>query len=70
LRSLKLAPLLTGYRGKPPVDLDAVGAVIARVSQLVANLGPRLAELDANPLLVTQSRAVVADARAVLTEPK
>ena len=66
LRSLKLAPLLEGYRGKPPVDLAAVGAVVARISQLAANLGPRLRELDANPLLVTGARAVVADARAVL----
>jgi acyl-CoA synthetase (NDP forming) len=68
LRSLKLAPLLSGYRGRPAVDADAVGAVIARISQLAANLGPRLSELDANPLLVTGKRAVVADARAVLAE--
>ena len=68
LRSLKLAPLLAGYRGKPPVDLDAVGAVIARISQLVANLGPRLRELDVNPLLVAGNRVIVADARAVLAE--
>jgi acyl-CoA synthetase (NDP forming) len=68
LRSLKLAPLFAGYRGKPPVDLDAVGAVIARISQLVAVLGPRLRELDVNPLLVAGSRAIVADARAVIDE--
>lgn len=68
LRALKLAPLLAGYRGRPPADLDALGVVIARISQLAANLGPRLAELDANPLLVSGSRAVVADARAVLAE--
>ena len=66
LRGLKLAPLLTGYRGKAAVDLDAVGAVIARISQLAASLGPRLSELDANPLLVAGKRVVVADARAVL----
>jgi len=67
LRSLKLAPLLTGYRGKPAVDLERVGAIIARISQLAAALGARLAELDANPLLVAGDRAAVADARAVLT---
>jgi acyl-CoA synthetase (NDP forming) len=66
LRTLKLAPLLTGYRGKAAVDIDALGAVIARISQLAASLGPRLSELDANPLLVAGKRAVVADARAVL----
>jgi hypothetical protein len=45
-----------------------VGAVIARISQLVAVLGPRLRELDVNPLLVAGSRAIVADARAVIDE--
>ena len=66
LRSLKLAPLLEGYRGKPPVDVAAVATIVARISQLAAALGPRLRELDANPLLVAGARAVVADARAVL----
>jgi acetyl-CoA synthetase (ADP-forming) len=69
LRSLKLAPLFAGYRGKAPVDIDALAAVIARISQLAANLGPQLLEFDANPLLVTGNRAIVADARAVLAEP-
>jgi acetyl-CoA synthetase (ADP-forming) len=68
LRSLKLAPLFAGYRGRPPVDVIAVAAVIARISQLAANLGPRLLEFDANPLLVERDRIVVADARAVLAE--
>ncbi|MCC7083218.1 MAG: acetate--CoA ligase family protein [Burkholderiales bacterium] len=66
LRSLKLAALLTGYRGKAGIDLDAVAAVVARISQLAAHMGPRLLELDANPLIVTRDRVVVADARAVL----
>lgn len=68
LRSLKLAPLFAGYRGKAPVDIDAVAGTIARISQLAANLGPRLLEFDANPLLVAGDRAIVADARAVLAE--
>lgn len=66
LRSLKLAPLLTGFRGREGIDLDAVGAVVARISQLAARMGPHLVELDANPLLVAKDRIVVADARAVI----
>jgi hypothetical protein len=68
LRSLQLAPLLAGYRGRPPVDIDRVATVIARISQFAANLGPRLLEFDANPLLVARDRVIVADARAVLAE--
>jgi acetyl-CoA synthetase (ADP-forming) len=66
LRSLKLAPLFEGFRGRPRVDLEAAAALVARVSQVAANLGPRLRELDANPVLITGARAVVADARALL----
>ena len=68
--SLKLAPLFVGYRGKAPVDVDAVARTVAHISQLAANLGPQLLELDANPVLVAGGRAVVADARAVLAERK
>ena len=68
LRSLKLAPLFAGYRGKPPVDIDALAATIALISQFAANLGAQLLEFDANPLLVAGDRAIVADARAVLAE--
>jgi acetyl-CoA synthetase (ADP-forming) len=70
LRSLKLAPLLSGYRGRPAVDLDKVGATIARISQLAAELGPRLVELDVNPLLVSGARVLAADARALLAPPR
>ena len=64
LRGLKLAPLILGYRGRPAADLtaalDAIQALCAFAAQ-----NPELTELEINPLLLTQSRAVVAD--AVLT---
>lgn len=66
LASLHLFPLLTGYRGTTPVDLDAVAGVIVDIGQLVAGLGPRLLEFDANPLRVSGSAVCVADARAVV----
>ncbi|MEL7542765.1 MAG: acetate--CoA ligase family protein, partial [Pseudomonadota bacterium] len=52
LLGLKLAPLMTGYRGRPVGDLDAtVTAIIAIQTQALA-LGPDLEELEINPLLV------------------
>ena len=69
LRSLKLAPLLAGYRGKPPVDLDAVGAV-HRAHQ-PARRQPRPAAAASSTSIrcsVAGNRAIVADARAVLAE--
>lgn len=65
LRSLRLFPLLDGYRGREPVDIAAVAQIVHQVSVLAASLGPRLAELDINPLRVQGRRAVAADARAV-----
>ncbi|MCC6534548.1 MAG: acetate--CoA ligase family protein [Burkholderiales bacterium] len=66
LRSLKSAPILTGFRGRPALALEPIAQAIEAISQLATNLGPRLRELDANPLLVMPQRVVVADARAVL----
>jgi acyl-CoA synthetase (NDP forming) len=64
LRSLKLAPLIVGYRGRPAAELattlNAIEALCAFATQ-----NPDIAELEVNPLLLTQTRAVIAD--AVLT---
>lgn len=52
LRSLRMFPLLDGYRGKPKADLDAaLDAIMGIATFAVKNTG-RIAELDINPLLV------------------
>lgn len=65
LDELKMAPLLRGPRGEPPVDRDALAAVVARFSQLLVDL-PELAEIEINPLTVGPDGVVVVDARARL----
>ena len=35
LLGLRCAPLLTGYRGAPPADLDRSSTVVGRVAELV-----------------------------------
>jgi len=68
IRSLKVARLLDGHRGRPPGDLDtAVDAVLAVQDFALAHAG-RLAELDVNPLIVTASGAVAADVLLRLVE--
>lgn len=62
LRSLRIAPLLLGARGRPPVDLSAAAAALAGLSR-VAAAHPELAELEVNPLLATPAGAVALDAR-------
>lgn len=65
LESLHAWPLLTGYRGRPPVDFDSLLEVLMRFSYLVAE-HPEIAELDINPLLATPEEAVALDARVIL----
>lgn len=68
LRSLRIAPLLAGARGRPPVDVAAAAAALAALSR-VAAAHPELAELEINPLLVTPAGAVALDARFVRATP-
>lgn len=65
LESLKVWPLLSGYRGRPPVAVDRLLEVLIRLSYLAADY-PEIAELDINPLLVTPRDVTALDARATL----
>lgn len=60
-RSLRSAPLLTGYRNTPPVDTDAVEDLLLRLGRLAEEL-PEVAELDLNPVLAGPDRVVAVDA--------
>lgn len=68
IAKLRIAPVLAGARGRPPADITALADTIAKLSALAAALGPRLAELDINPLLVREAGAgvIALDARATL----
>jgi len=68
LRELRVAPLLHGTRGRAPADVGAVAAALVCLGELALDLGPRLRELDVNPLLVLPEGqgVVAADALVVL----
>jgi len=65
IESLKIYPLLKGYRGKPPVNIEKLIEILIRLSYLAADY-PEIAELDINPLLISQSGAIALDARIVV----
>jgi acyl-CoA synthetase (NDP forming) len=65
LDELKMAVLLRGVRGEPPVDRTALAETISRVGQLAVDC-PDLVELDLNPLVATPTGVVAVDARATL----
>jgi acetyltransferase len=65
LDSLRINPLLHGYRGRRAVNIDRLIEVLMRFSYLIAE-NPSIAELDVNPLLVTAEGAKALDARVIL----
>ena len=60
-----IATALRGVRGRRPVDIDVLAALLVRFSELVAEQ-PRIAEIDINPLLASPERIIALDARVVL----
>ncbi len=62
ISELATRPLLEGYRGRPPVAVEALRDVILRVGAL-AEEHPAVAELDLNPVIVSPAGANAADAR-------
>lgn len=61
IHRLRALPLLTGFRGSTPVDLEATADVVAAVSRTLAS-HPELQALELNPVLATASGAVALDA--------
>jgi len=59
---LKVGPLFAGLRGGAPLDSDALAGAFARFSVMVALLGPDLAEVDVNPIVLGREGAVALDA--------
>jgi acyl-CoA synthetase (NDP forming) len=62
VQSLRGAPLLSGYRGAAPVDLDAVVDLLVRLGLLARDV-PQIREIDLNPVIASEDGAVAVDAR-------
>ena len=67
LQSLTIYPLLKGYRGDSPKNIDKLIEALIRMSYLAADY-PEIAELDINPLVVTPTDVIALDARIVVDE--
>lgn len=65
IESTKVYRLLRGYRNRPPVDLALLEEIIVRLAYLVTDF-PEIVELDINPLVITRTEILAADARVVL----
>jgi acetate---CoA ligase (ADP-forming) len=68
LRSLRIYPLLQGFRGSPAADVPAVEELILRLSALV-EAHPEVAEIDLNPVVALPKGPVVVDGRIRVEVP-
>jgi acyl-CoA synthetase (NDP forming) len=62
---VKAYPLLRGYRGMPPADIEAIVQILLKTSRLVSE-HPEIKELDLNPIMVYEKGAKTVDARIIL----
>jgi len=65
LGSLKSRTLLTGFRGRPGVDIEGLVDTICRLSELAHDLKDVVDQIDVNPVIASQSGVVAADALIV-----
>jgi acyl-CoA synthetase (NDP forming) len=70
LGRLRLRPLLDGFRGAPPADVDALVDLVVAVSRLARDHGDRLDALDLNPVIATAEGAVAVDVLVLPTTPQ
>jgi len=65
LKEIKALKILKGYRGKPPVDFEALIDILLKTSKMLED-NPEIKELDINPIFALPDRAVAGDARIIV----
>ena len=65
IKEIKGFALLTGARGKNAVNIKDLANLIVKVSKMVM-ANKKIAELDFNPVIVDEKKAIIADARIII----
>lgn len=65
MKSVKCHPLLSTFRGKPPVDLNAFADILISLGQIATHF-PQIKEIDLNPVLIDGNKPKVVDALFVI----
>lgn len=64
MKETKGYKILTGYRGQPKADIDAIKKLLVKVSQAM-NERTKIEELDLNPVRAFPDRVLVLDAKII-----
>ncbi len=65
ITEVKAYPILEGYRGAPPADVDTIVKILVNTSKLMMDY-QEIKELDLNPIMVYEKGAKTVDARIIL----
>ena len=68
LKSIKARPLLEGYRGSEPINIETLKKLLLAFSGMVMELGEEVDSIDLNPVICNASKCVVTDARMMLVK--
>jgi acetyltransferase len=62
LSKTKVSDIIDGYRGKPPLAREELVTLIMKLQKLLVSY-PEIISMDVNPVMITEDRAVVVDAK-------
>ncbi len=65
INEIKSVKLLDGFRGRPPVDKQALKKLLLTVSEIIGSY-PEIQEMDFNPVILYEKGLNVVDARIIL----
>ncbi|MBI3582942.1 MAG: acetate--CoA ligase family protein [Nitrospinae bacterium] len=65
IREVKGYPLLTGFRGSKPADIDSLSETIVKLSEILIEIED-IKEIEINPLFVYEKGVKAVDVKAVL----
>ncbi|MGD0765781.1 MAG: acetate--CoA ligase family protein [Dehalococcoidia bacterium] len=66
IEEIKGHPLLEGYRGQEPADIEGLEKLLLRLSEFIEK-HPEISELDLNPIFAYRDGVLAVDARIVLS---
>jgi acetate---CoA ligase (ADP-forming) subunit beta len=67
INQLKARALFEGYRGSAPINVKELIHVITAFSELLMDMEGFFESIDLNPVICTEDRCVIADARIILS---
>jgi succinyl-CoA synthetase beta subunit len=66
LDDIEASSILYGHRGSAGVDMDKLKKLIADFSNLIVEMADLVESIDLNPVMCTDEKCVIADARIIL----